>query len=145
MPWTQTHTTRGPQGPAGADGAQGPTGSQGPAGTTGSQGPQGNTGPAGGTGPQGPPGDGVQTTPIAVVANRALAAPTDPAIGRVVYALTATGGPWVVTCTLGAGGFETGAVVTTNVLTVPANKTALLAAIKLPSGMWRLAAWDPGA
>jgi len=40
-------STPGPQGPAGADGAQGPAGPQGPAGADGAQGPAGPQGPAG--------------------------------------------------------------------------------------------------
>jgi hypothetical protein len=46
-------TKEGPEGPAGATGAQGPAGSNG---ATGATGPQGPSGPAGATGPQGPAG-----------------------------------------------------------------------------------------
>jgi hypothetical protein len=46
-------TKEGPEGPAGAIGAQGPAGSNGAPGATG---PQGPAGPAGATGPQGPAG-----------------------------------------------------------------------------------------
>lgn len=52
---------QGPQGPAGSAGAQGP---QGPAGTAGAQGPQGPAGPAG---PPGPKGDAGQAAALRVV------------------------------------------------------------------------------
>lgn len=66
--WNQQGATgsQGPQGVAGATGAQGATGSQGPQGAPGAtgqvgapgpQGPQGVPGATGGTGPQGPKGD----------------------------------------------------------------------------------------
>ena len=49
-------TKEGPEGPAGATGAQGPVGAAGPAGATGPTGPVGPAGTTGATGPQGPPG-----------------------------------------------------------------------------------------
>ena len=48
---------RGPEGPPGPAGKQGPPGNQGPPGDPGKQGPPGNEGPKGDTGDQGPPGD----------------------------------------------------------------------------------------
>ena len=59
MPAVSSQNIRGPQGPAGSDGAQGPkgdTGEQGPAGQDGAQGergPKGDTGPAGADGKDG--------------------------------------------------------------------------------------------
>ena len=61
MPPVEGINIRGPQGPAGADGAQGPAGEQGPKGDPGPQGEKGDTGEQGPQGIQGPAGqDGTQ-------------------------------------------------------------------------------------
>ena len=143
MAWTPQGSIRGPQGPQGAQGVKGDTGG---VGATGPQGATGAQGPQGVQGVKGDPGDGVTTRTLNMTANTTLVSPTDgsnPA--RIVYAITATGGPWTLTCSVTTGNFEVGGVVTTNVLTVPAGKTALLAAVKMPNGQYRLAGWDPGA
>lgn len=60
MPAVSGTNIRGPQGPAGEDGAPGP---QGPAGQDGAQGPAGQDGAQGPEGPQGPKGDPGDTGP----------------------------------------------------------------------------------
>lgn len=57
MAWVQTGNIRGPVGPAGAPGEQGPTGPAGPAGAPGERGPAGPEGPRGPQGEAGPKGE----------------------------------------------------------------------------------------
>ena len=134
MPWGVVGSFKGPQGD------QGPQGIQGVQGVAGAQGP---AGAQGATGAAGADGKSVSVRTATLSANASLAAPTD-GVATVVYVLTANGGPWTLTCLVTTGNFEIGAVVTTNVLTIPANKVAVLSAVKMPNGQYRLSSWDPG-
>jgi Collagen triple helix repeat (20 copies) len=122
---------QGPQGNTGSTGPQGPTGAQGPKGDTGSTGPQGPKGNTGSTGPQGPTGPQGSAGAQGTMGNPGSTGPQGPAGGQIwssTFSLPSTITSGMSTAGLAALPSGNGGVASQNVpasvLQVPQDCTA---------------------